>query len=133
MKSFACHCADQIGRKAKGKTAEDIAAHHKVPLGDIEDALHIGTKVEMEHTTSKAIAFKIAMDHLWEDPKYYTKLKKVEEDAPVNNVGSGNIAGIRPGEAPPVRQTRFRDPMKRYRTMIGNFCAGGRALGPNQK
>jgi hypothetical protein len=38
----------------------------------------MGLKVEMEHTTDKEIAREIALDHLAEDPKYYTKLKKVE-------------------------------------------------------
>ena len=38
----------------------------------------MGIKVEMEHTDSKEKAKEIAMDHLWEDPTYYTKLKKVE-------------------------------------------------------
>ena len=33
----------------------------------------------MEHTTSKSIAKEIAMDHLWEDPKYYDKLSSIEE------------------------------------------------------
>lgn len=37
-----------------------------------------GTKVEMEHTKIKAFAKKIAMDHLQEDPHYYTKLLKME-------------------------------------------------------
>jgi hypothetical protein len=35
-----------------------------------------GTKEEMEHTSSKKMSRKTAMDHLKEDPKYYTKLKK---------------------------------------------------------
>jgi len=35
--------------------------------------LKIGTKVEMEHTTSRARARKIATDHLKEFPCYYTK------------------------------------------------------------
>jgi len=35
--------------------------------------LEIGTKVEMEHTKSKTVARKIAMDHLNEFPHYYTK------------------------------------------------------------
>ena len=32
-------------------------------------------EVEKEHTDDVALATKIAMDHLKEDPKYYTKLK----------------------------------------------------------
>lgn len=35
-----------------------------------------GTKEEMEHTTSRKVSRKTALDHLKEDPKYYTKLKK---------------------------------------------------------
>lgn len=43
--------------------------------------LRMGTKVEMEHTTSKRKAKKIAMDHLREFPggKYYTELAKMEK------------------------------------------------------
>ncbi len=40
--------------------------------------LEEGIKVELEHTTSRSIAKEIAKDHLKEDPKYYTKLKKME-------------------------------------------------------
>jgi hypothetical protein len=45
-----------------------------------KDELAMGLKVEMEHTKSKKIAKEIALDHLAEDPKYYTKLKKIHED-----------------------------------------------------
>ena len=41
-------------------------------------ALAAGIKIEMEHTSSRAVARAIAMDHLDEDPEYYVKLKKVE-------------------------------------------------------
>jgi hypothetical protein len=36
--------------------------------------LSIGVQVEMEHTNDPEIAKEIAMDHLTEDPEYYTKL-----------------------------------------------------------
>jgi hypothetical protein len=36
--------------------------------------LSIGVQVEMEHTNDLDIAKEIAMDHLTEDPEYYTKL-----------------------------------------------------------
>lgn len=32
---------------------------------------------------------------------------KVKEDAPVNNVGGGNIAGVSPGQEPPGRRGQF--------------------------
>jgi hypothetical protein len=38
-----------------------------------------GIKVELEHTTSRAIAKEIAMDHLKEDSKYYDKLETIED------------------------------------------------------
>lgn len=37
--------------------------------------LAMGMEAEKEHTQDEALAKKIAMDHLKEDPKYYTKLK----------------------------------------------------------
>lgn len=38
--------------------------------------LEKGIKHEAEHTNDKALATKIAVDHLLEDPHYYTKLEK---------------------------------------------------------
>lgn len=57
---------------------EDLAEKHGVSLEDITNQLEMGLKVEMEHTKDIAIAKKIAMDHLTEDPHYYTKLSKIE-------------------------------------------------------
>lgn len=38
--------------------------------------LELGMNVEKEHTDDPATAKKIALDHLTEDPHYYTKLSK---------------------------------------------------------
>ena len=46
-------------------------------INSIEDELKIGIEVEREHTDDLEVAKKIALDHLAEDSKYYTKLKKV--------------------------------------------------------
>lgn len=43
--------------------------------------LEIGIEIEMEHTDDPAVAQEIAMDHLTEDPEYYTHLRKMEMDA----------------------------------------------------
>lgn len=40
--------------------------------------LRAGIKVELEHTSDRAVAKEIAKDHLKEDPKYYIKLRKME-------------------------------------------------------
>lgn len=42
--------------------------------------LKIGIKHEMEHTKDVSIAKEIALDHLAENPKYYTELKKAGID-----------------------------------------------------
>jgi len=43
--------------------------------------LKMGAKVEKEHTTDEETAIRIATDHLAEIPDYYTRLKKMEDDA----------------------------------------------------
>ena len=68
------------GGKAKGLTLKDLAKYHKMPLQSIKKKLDKGIKVEMEHTTDKNIAREIAMDHIYEDPNYYTKLKQIETE-----------------------------------------------------
>jgi hypothetical protein len=43
--------------------------------------LKMGIEVEMEHTTNREIAKRIALDHLSENiPDYYTRLAKMEEE-----------------------------------------------------
>lgn len=37
----------------------------------------------------------------------------INEDAPVNNVGAGNVAGIVTGETPPVKLKITSKPLKR--------------------
>lgn len=53
------------------KTEEDFKV--------LMDQIRKGKKVEQEHDVSEIEAVKIALDHLEEDPKYYSKLKKIEE------------------------------------------------------
>jgi hypothetical protein len=77
------------GGKAEGMTLIDIA---KKWAGDYYDYRNLlpgikqefikGYAIEREHTTDTNIAKEIALDHLYEDPKYYTKLDKIEN--PVN-------------------------------------------------
>lgn len=67
------------GGLADGKTLEDIANKHKVDIDDLTKEYQKGIKVEMEHTSDKKIAEEIARDHLFENPKYYTKLATIEE------------------------------------------------------
>lgn len=41
-----------------------------------QNELQMGIKHEMEHTTDRNVAEEIALDHLAEDPHYYSKIKK---------------------------------------------------------
>jgi len=47
--------------------------------------LAMGIKVEMEHTTNPLLAERISKDHLSEIPDYYTRLKKMEEEAGIKD------------------------------------------------
>lgn len=67
-------------------------ADRKLPSDFDQKQLRMGIKVELEHTDDPKIAQEIAMDHLSEDPEYYTKLKTIhveksedleKEEAPV--------------------------------------------------
>ena len=62
------------GGRAAGKSLKDLAKAHGVNPKSIEKQLRVGVAVEMEHTNSEVKAEEIAMDHLAEDPRYYTKL-----------------------------------------------------------
>jgi len=64
---------------ANSMCIEDLAKKHGVSLEDITKQLEVGLKIETEHTDNMDVAKKIAMDHLAEDPHYYTKLAKMEK------------------------------------------------------
>lgn len=57
-----------------------LTTGHKINsiLGILKSELKKGIEVEMEHTDNRETAIEIAKDHLYEDPHYYSKLKKME-------------------------------------------------------
>lgn len=72
----------------------DIASKHKVDIKKLTKEFLKGVEVEMkEHTKNKNEASEIAMDHLFEDPEYYTKLKKVESNEATGSGSSGAYSG----------------------------------------
>ena len=66
------------GGLSASMSLEDIAKKHNVNIELIKSELKKGIKVEKEHTADIKIAKEIAMDHLVEDPNYYTKLAGIE-------------------------------------------------------
>jgi hypothetical protein len=85
-----------VGGKADKKTFQDLVnknKKHSKNLFELEkqlkSQLNKGIKVEMEHTKDKLKAKEIALDHLFEDPKYYDKLKKIENKEATGTGSSG--------------------------------------------
>jgi hypothetical protein len=82
------------GGLAKGMSINDIAKKHNVNVSDLVDEFKKGIKVEMEHTTDVKVAKEISLDHLFEDPKYYTKLSSVETPTSIKESNSKEISDI---------------------------------------
>lgn len=57
-----------FGGKSKGERPDNLDS----------DQLSKGIEVELEHTPSRAVSVKIALDHLTESPIYYDALAKME-------------------------------------------------------
>lgn len=98
------------------KTLRDLVLKHTKKgskgemLRHLETQLSMGTKVETEHTNNKSTAKEIAMDHLWEDPNYYTKLKKIETK---ESTGADSAGAFEPAFG--------STPIKRKITVIHNL------------
>jgi hypothetical protein len=84
------------GHLAEGFSLRDIADIHQVPLTELKKQVRLGMEAESEHTSSKREQMKIVKDHLFENPEYYTLLKKVglkkggEVESLVKDAKSGN-------------------------------------------
>jgi hypothetical protein len=62
---------------SEGMSLEDIAKKHKVDIKELEKELEMGIEVEKEHFKDNVkMQRKTAMDHLVENPKYYSKMKE---------------------------------------------------------
>ena len=92
------------GGLAKGLSLNDIAEKHGVSVDMMVAEFKKGIAVEMEHTTDREVAKEITLDHLFEDPKYYDKLKKVEEY--VDKKGVEHVAAALPQtEEEPIKES----------------------------
>jgi ADP-ribose pyrophosphatase YjhB (NUDIX family) len=75
--------AQYLLNKAHNQLPGGLAAK-KHPADFDAVKLWMGTQVEMEHTNNWSLAREIAMDHLVEDPQYYTKLILMERSNPLH-------------------------------------------------
>ena len=88
------------GGKADNKSLVQIAKKHDAKnyyhiddmVKSLKKQVEMGLPIEMDHTDSKDKALEIVYDHLWEDPKYYSKLKKadVDENKKIDSQLDGN-------------------------------------------
>ena len=71
---------DEVARGglADGMTIGDIARRHQISIKDLIEKVKYGMKIEREHTLNDDLAFEIALDHLYEDPDYYSDEKRSE-------------------------------------------------------
>lgn len=53
-----------------------------------QEEIKMGIEVEMEHTNDREIAMEIVLDHLSEDPHYYTNLKNAHVEAKLGEDGA---------------------------------------------
>jgi hypothetical protein len=91
-----------VGKLAKGMSLSEVAAKHNLTADDLKSELVLGIETEKEHTDNPDIARAIALDHLFEDPKYYTKLKQMEGmDSHLSEISSKYARG---GAVTPIFQ-----------------------------
>lgn len=78
----------QIAKKHNAKNYYQIDDMVK----SLKKQVEMGLPIEMDHTDDESKAKEIVYDHLWEDPKYYTKIKKADIDE-TDSGSSGSFEG----------------------------------------
>jgi hypothetical protein len=76
------HELEEVAYELLSGLLKGVGKHKEVPVTEFcPEQIKMGLEVEKEHTDSPAIALQIVKDHLAEIPDYYTRLKKMEDDA----------------------------------------------------
>tara|TARA_B110000858_G_scaffold53323_2_gene61946 strand:+ start:660 stop:2144 length:1485 start_codon:yes stop_codon:yes gene_type:complete len=82
------------GGKADGMDIMDVAKIHGMSVDELYNEFSDGVKHEMEHTSEMMVAIEIALDHLYEDPEYYTKLSKIEKGGETTEATTSSSVGV---------------------------------------
>jgi hypothetical protein len=93
--------SSKYGKVSVDEMIEGIAEEHGVSTDQIRSQFEMGVEEEMEHAEEELIAQEIALDHLVEDPEYYTKLGQA-------NLEEANKAGTESS-----KENNLRDWFKR--------------------
>lgn len=76
------HELEEVAYELLSGLIKGVGKHKRVPITKFDsEQVKMGLEVEKEHTDTPAIAQQIAKDHLAEFPDYYTRLKKMEDEA----------------------------------------------------
>jgi len=111
------HVEDQTEKKALGITnkLKGGVGDNKNPAELDRSELNSGIKEEKEHTNDTDVATEIAVDHLTEEPKYYSKMKKVEKRSAMHIIQPSKfaellakVAAARPGLWANIRAKKKR-------------------------
>jgi hypothetical protein len=87
--------SSKYGQISVDEMIQGIAEEHGVDPEQIRSEFEMGVEEEMEHAEEELIAQEIALDHLVEDPEYYTKLEGAnleETKKKINGLSSINEA-----------------------------------------
>ena len=99
------------------------------PTNVSPEQLEMGIKVEMEHTNDRNLAREIALDHLTEDPNYYTSLKKAGMADELPGGKKGEVKEMTPMMSKLISPTAIMPTpvigMAVRGTKTGNLPAGG--------
>jgi len=88
--------SSKYGQITVDEMIQGIAEEHGVDPEQIRSEFEMGVEEEMEHAEEELIAQEIALDHLVEDPEYYTKLEgaNLEETKKKRNIKCNNPKGF---------------------------------------
>jgi hypothetical protein len=131
------------GGKADKMSIEDIAKKHGVSIDAIKKEIQIGIEVEKEHTSSKGKEREIVMDHLVEDPEYYSNkktgliAKEKESEKRMEKLNEETkklmaLAGIQEGDKKYLTNESFSEPDSATLYPDGWKEMDGMFMGPNR-
>jgi len=81
--------SSKFGQITVDEMIQGIAEEHGVSEEQIRTQFEMGVEEEMEHADEELIAQEIALDHLVEDPEYYSKLEAAQlEEAKRKKAGT---------------------------------------------
>lgn len=104
MKSFREHILLEHKKYFTPDMAKNLGDKMSVNWEEIDPKeFRLGLNTETEHdddgpldvVKSEKDLAKIVLAHLKEHPKYYTKLKRIEEEAPTNSIAAGGVVGLK--------------------------------------